>query len=31
MRMEGGGGGDKGLCPAPPALPEAARRVAGWL
>lgn len=29
--MESGGGGDKGLRPAPPALPEPARRVAGWL
>ena len=29
MGMESGGGGDKGLLPALPALPEAERRVAG--
>lgn len=29
--IESGEEGDNGLLPAPPALPEAARRVAGWL
>lgn len=31
MGMESAGGGIKGLRPAPPALPEAARRVVRWL